>query len=39
MLDAVEYEWRRFLPSAGDSFGGNPTQDSEKRWDELWECK
>ncbi|KAH0287933.1 hypothetical protein KCU62_g5643, partial [Aureobasidium sp. EXF-3399] len=37
MLDAVEYRWRRFLPSDGDLLGGQPTQDSEMRWDGLWE--
>lgn len=39
MLDAVEYGWRRFLPSDGDLLGGQPTQDSEMRWDGLWECE
>lgn len=39
MLEAVEYEWRHFKEEAPNSYYGKPTDQLEKAWGDLWQCR
>lgn len=40
MLEAVEYEWQYWdVLSPSSKYIGTPSQEIEKEWDYLWQCK
>lgn len=39
LLEAVEYEWRPFKEEEPNPYYGKPTEQLEKAWALLWECK
>ena len=39
LLEAVEYEWRPFKEEEPNPYYGKPTEQLEKAWGLLWECK
>lgn len=39
LLEAVEYEWRPFKEEEPNPYYGKPTEQLEKTWGLLWECK
>jgi hypothetical protein len=39
MLEAVEYEWRHFREEEPNAYFGKPTDQLEKAWGDLWQCR